>query len=71
MNSSSKSFEHQLGQYFKEDNVEVVNETFEDTLVTKELRRLEDIKKNKFNADFKKKRKVRNKRARASRKRNR
>jgi|19_taG_2_1085344.scaffolds.fasta_scaffold00125_6 hypothetical protein len=68
--TESKSFEQQLGQYFKEDNVEVKNDTIEDMLLRKESA-VSAKRKNKINKKFKNKRKKRNKIARASRKKNR
>tara|TARA_Y100000310_G_scaffold345486_1_gene465547 strand:- start:5036 stop:5245 length:210 start_codon:yes stop_codon:yes gene_type:complete len=66
-----KSFEQQLGQYFKEDNVEVKNDNVEDVLARKEAARLEKRKNNKFNSKFKKIRKKKNKVTKLSRKKNR
>ena len=66
-----KSFEQQLGQYFKEDNVEVKNDNVEDVLARKELARLEKRKNNRFNSKFKKIRKKKNKVTKLSRKKNR
>ena len=66
-----KSFEQQLGQYFKEDNVEVKNDNVEDVLARKELARLEKRNNNRFNSKFKKIRKKKNKVTKLSRKKNR
>ena len=66
-----KSFEQQLGQYFKEDNVEVKNDDVEDVLARKELAHLEKRKNNRFNSKFKKIRKKKNKVTKLSRKKNR
>jgi len=66
----NKSFEDQLGQYFKEDNIEIKNDNIEN-IVSKNEQDIITARKNKFTSKLKKKRKDNNKRARASRKRNR
>ena len=69
-NIMGKGFEQQLGQYFKEDNIEVKNDTVEDILLRKEAKILAE-RKTKITPKFKKQRKDRNKRAKASRRKNR
>ena len=66
----NKSFEDQLGQYCKEDNIEIKNDNIEN-IVSKNEQDIITARKNKFTSKLKKKRKDNNKRARASRKRNR
>jgi hypothetical protein len=68
--SESKSFEQQLSQYFKEDNIEVKNDSLEDIVQRKEAAMLAK-RKSKITRKFKSKRKKSNKVSRASRKKNR
>lgn len=69
-NIMGRSFEQQLGQYFKEENIEIKNDTIEDILVRK-ANANQTNRKNKINSKFKKQRKDRNKRSKASRRKNR
>lgn len=71
MDNNGKSFEQQLGQYFKEDNIELKNKTVEEMLVERRLNHDAAARAAKFGEKFKKKRKQRNNVSKASRKRNR
>ena len=71
MDNIGKSFEQQLGQYFKEDNIELNNKTVLEMFNERQLNRAAREHARKFGDKYKKKRKKRNDVSKASRKRNR